>query len=299
MAAKRKTVFVSYAHKDRKWVDELITFLAPWIRDGRVRFWDDSKILAGARWEAEIATALSEATVAVLLVTKHFLASKFITERELPLLVERAHKGEVRLNWIAVEHSGVEATELVEFQATNDPARPLDTLSKPQRNKVMVQIAKNIADALTMGTLAGGFQIIDETTEQFEAAAERRPPRPQRPYHVQANYEPRKERIAFSNTTTAITAADFERLPEEDREFIADLEDSLKANYARWKTLHKELGNAAGALDGEVEGQITRVAKLICRDLNSILEFLRKMHKYELEDHYGRYRFICQKLGSA
>ena len=82
MAAARKTVFVSYAHKDRKWADELMTFLAPWIRDKRVDLWDDSRIQLGDNWRTEIQKAIEEATVAVLLVTKDFLASDFITKHE-------------------------------------------------------------------------------------------------------------------------------------------------------------------------------------------------------------------------
>ena len=130
MAEARKTVFVSYAHEDRKWADELVTFLAPWIRDKRVDLWDDSQIQLGDNWQTEIQKAMEEAKVAVLLVTKDFLASDFITKHELPVLLERARKKQVRLAWVAVGHSGVEATELWQFQAVNDPGRPLETLAK-------------------------------------------------------------------------------------------------------------------------------------------------------------------------
>lgn len=51
--------------------------------------------------------------------------------------------------------------------------------------------------------------------------------------------------------------------------------------------------------DGEVESPLKRIATLMCKDLNSILDFLRTMHKAELEDHYGRYRYICQRLQHA
>lgn len=57
----RKTVFVSYARKDRKWAEELLTFLAPWIRNKRVDLWDDSRIHAGDNWKAEIQQAVREA----------------------------------------------------------------------------------------------------------------------------------------------------------------------------------------------------------------------------------------------
>jgi hypothetical protein len=299
MATARKTVFVSYSRADRKWADELVTFLAPWIRDKRVDLWDDSRIQPGENWRTEIQKTIEEATVAVLLVTKDFLDSDFISKYELPVLLDRARKNQVRLAWVAVGYSGVQATELSRFQAVNDPAHPLETLSKPQRNKAMLDIAKDIANAVTIGTFAGGLHIIDETTEPIEAALERRQERTDRKFGVQAKYDPAQDRISFSGARETITAADLERLPDDDREFIADLEDSLSRNYKRWKALRKELGDAGGDLDSEVEKQLSRIAKLMCRDLNSILDFLRQMHKAELEDHYARYRFICERLTAA
>ena len=298
MPEPRKTVFLSYSHKDRKWVNELSTFLAPWLRDRRVEYWDDSRIVLGANWQTDIEHAIDSATVAVPLVTANYLASRFVMEVELPLLIERARKSQLRLAWVAVTHSAVEATALWNFQAANDPSRPLDTLDKPRRSQVMSDVARQIADAATIGTLARGLRTIDETTEPFEAALEGRPAKLDRTFGVQAHYEAAHNEISFTGSTQKITAADLERLPPQDREFIADLEDSLRTNYERWRTVHKQLGDAGGALDGEVERHLRRIGKLICSDLNSILEFLRQMHKYELEDHYGRYRYICEKLAA-
>lgn len=299
MSEPRKTVFVSYAHEDRKWADELVKFLAPWIRDKRLDLWEDSRIGLGEDWRKEIRKTLEEATVAVLLVTQNFLASEFISKYELPLLLERAKKKQVRIAWVALGSSTFEATELRKFQAVNDPKRPLDTMPKPMRNEAWVDIAEKIADAVTIGTFATGLQIVDETTEPIAAAVEKRPERANRRFGVQANYEPSQDQISFSGQQETITVADLKRLPDQDREFIADLEDSLKRNYQRWKAVRKELGDAGGALDSEVEKQLNRIAKLICRDLNSILDFLQKMHKVQLNDHYGSYRYICEKLSQA
>jgi hypothetical protein len=296
MTVTRKTVFVSYAHEDQKWVEALATHLAPWVRDKRLNLWVDSRIEAGDNWHQAIQKAIDEATIAVLLVTPAFLASDFIMKHELPVLLERARKKEVRLVWIAVRHSAFAATPLSQFQAINDPARPLETLKSAQRSEAMVEIAKRIADAVALGTFADSLRIIDETTEPLEAALEGRPEKPGRSFGVQAVYEPDHDRISFKGAYATITAADLKRLPNEDREFIAELEDSLVRNYERWRTVRKGLGDAGGALDGEVESQLTRIAKLICRDLNIILDFLRQMHKGELEDHYARYRYICQRI---
>jgi hypothetical protein len=296
MPKKRKTVFISYSHKDRKWADELQQYMAPWIRDDRLSLWDDSQIQVGTEWMDEIKKALEEATVAVPLVTQHLLASQFIAEHELPTIIDRANQKTLRLAWIAVSASTFEMTGLSSFQALNDPSRPLDSLAAPARKKALVSIAKSIADAATISTLAGGLHIIDETTESLEAALEGRQERKDRRFGVQASYSPAADRISFSGARQTITVEDLQRLPDDDREFIADLEDSLTRNYGRWKAVRSQLGDAGGALDGEVESQLNRIAKLMCRDLNSILDFLRKMHKAELEDHYGRYRYICQRL---
>ncbi len=299
MPAPNKRIFVSYSHKDAKWVKELTTLLAPWLRDKRVGLWADTQIGVGRNWRAEIDAAIAEAKVAVLLVTKEFLASSFIIENELPAVLARARSNQLKLVWIPIGYSGVEATELWQFQAASDPSRPLETLKGPQRDKVLTAIAKQIADASTLGTLAGGLKIIDETTEPLEAVLDGRPERKNRSFGIEARYVEKENQIAFKGSLTVITAQDLERLPEPDREFIADLEDSLDRNYKRWSAVRSGLGDAGGALDDEVERQLTRVAKLMCRDLTSILDFLREMHKAELEDHYSRYRYICTRLHAA
>src|SRR5262249_9630753 len=165
--------------------------------------------------------------------------------------------------------------------------------------KVRVEIETKVADAVRMGTWAGGLQIIDETTEPLEAALAGRPENKDRRFGVQAKYEAAVDRISFVGATQVITVADLDRLPPADREFIADLEDSLDRNYKRWAAVRKGLGDAGGALDDEVERQLARIAKIMCRDLQAILGFLRDMHKGELEDHYSRYRYICERLHAA
>ena len=299
MPLKRKSVFISYAHKDRKWADELVTYLAPWIRDERLELWDDSRLKPGEQWMEAIKAALEDATVAVPLVTKNFMASDFIAKHELPALLKRASERRLRLAWVAVGHSAVDQSDLWRFQAVNDPSRPLNSLTGSEREKAMTDIAKSIADAVTMGTFATGLHIIDETTEPLEAALAGRPERNNRRFGVQANYQPLSDTISFTGTTQTITAIDLAKLPDDDCEFLANLEDSMTRNYKRWKAIRAGLGDAGGALDGEVESQLKRIGKLMCRDLNSILDFLRKMYKAELEDHYGRYRYICAQLQST
>jgi hypothetical protein len=82
-----KPVFISYSHKDAKWLDKLKQFLRPLEEQDLIRVWDDTEIRPGADWLADIRKAFESARVAVFLVTQNLLDSPFIIDKELPVLV--------------------------------------------------------------------------------------------------------------------------------------------------------------------------------------------------------------------
>jgi len=141
------------------WINEPATAVTRDIWDN---LWDDSRIRAGENWDTEIRTAIDNASVAVLLVSKNFLPPTSSRDRN-PRLLDRADRNQIRLVWIAIGYSGVQATRLWKFQAVNDPSEPLESLGRAERKRAMADVAVRIADAVTMGTLAGGLRIIDET----------------------------------------------------------------------------------------------------------------------------------------
>ena len=293
-----KSIFISYAHEDRKWVEELNKFIVPWIRNKRIKLWEDSKISIGSKWKDEINYALDEANVAVLLVTKDFLNSQFIVNYELPIVFDRVENNRLKLIWIAIGYSSYKASKLKEYQSANDPEKPIEDLRKTERDKIFTDIAEKIVNSSTIGSFATSLEVIDSTSEPIRAIVENRPEKGSVQYGVQAIYEAQADKVSFTGSTALITVEDLKNLPEEDKEFIAEYEDSLKRNYNRWKIVRQELGTAGGSLDHEINQQLTRISKLICEDLNHILEFLRKMHKYELDDHYGKYRYFCEQIKS-
>ena len=140
-------VFISYAHEDKAWVERLQEMLKPLVRENRINVWDDRQVRPGSQWRNEIEKSLSEASVAVLLVTPKFLASDFIAKHELPPLLEAAKNGGTTILWVAVGFSMYHRTPLKAYQCVNDPARPLESLPRTELNRELLEIAEAIAEA--------------------------------------------------------------------------------------------------------------------------------------------------------
>ncbi|PYI93362.1 MAG: hypothetical protein DME97_06405 [Verrucomicrobia bacterium] len=146
----RTKVFISYSHADRRFLDRLRVFLKPLERDGRVDWWDDTRLTAGSKWREEIKTAVESARVAVLLISADFFASDFIHKNELPPLLEAAARDEAVLLSVVLQPVDFSNSNLSEIQTVNDPSRPLGKLrTRAERDEVWVQVTKAIEAALS------------------------------------------------------------------------------------------------------------------------------------------------------
>ncbi len=146
-AVTREQVFLSYSHKDEYWLAELQTMLKPLLKRRTISIWSDTLIEPGEEWHPRIHAALSAAKVAILLVSKHFLASKFITDEELPAILKMRESG-LKVLWIPVSHSMYVDTELKHLQALHDVSSPLDSLDDRHRDKSLFAICEKIRDIL-------------------------------------------------------------------------------------------------------------------------------------------------------
>ncbi|NLF67843.1 MAG: toll/interleukin-1 receptor domain-containing protein [Candidatus Anammoximicrobium sp.] len=153
-ATTRDKIFISYSHRDKEWLDRLQTALKPLVRKQEIDVWADTRVRAGGKWREEIAQALKRARVAVLLVSQNFLASDFIANEEVTPILDAARSQGLTVLWIPVTASLYDETDIAEYQAAHDPARPLDSLEASQLNEALVTIAKVIRDAAN----PSGFQ---------------------------------------------------------------------------------------------------------------------------------------------
>lgn len=141
-------VFVSYSHKDQRFLDDLLAHLKPLERAGRISAWSDKQIKPGGKWFDEISKALASAKIAVLLVSKDFLASDFIQEHELGPLLRQAEQGGVRIMWVPVRACSYSETPLKNYQAMISPDKPLAEM-KAERDRAWVTICDQIRSAAT------------------------------------------------------------------------------------------------------------------------------------------------------
>jgi hypothetical protein len=143
---ERNRVFISYSHRDQRFLDDLLAHLKPLERAGLISAWSDKQILPGTVWPGEIKRALASANIAVMLVTKDFLASDFIHDHELGPLLKEAEQGGVRILWIPVRACSYKETPLANYQALIPPDKPLAEM-KAERDKAWVRICEEIKKA--------------------------------------------------------------------------------------------------------------------------------------------------------
>ena len=82
--------FVSYAHRNKVLVRDFLArlddVLAPSKRYKYSR-WQDSDLILGENWQKQITDAIKCCDMGLLLISPAFLASSYITEKELPVFV--------------------------------------------------------------------------------------------------------------------------------------------------------------------------------------------------------------------
>jgi len=165
--SERDKVFISYSHEDKKWLHRLQVHLKPLSREGKVDWWDDTKISPGLKWREEIEKALDSAKVVVLLVSADFLASDFIAEYELPMALKAAEtEGATILSVVVSPSRFSNDKSLSEFQAVNDPSKSLIEMNKGERERCWIKLIDCIKAALASTSKVASVEHIDETVSQ-------------------------------------------------------------------------------------------------------------------------------------
>ncbi len=292
-------IFVSYSRRDKKWLDYFLNHAKMLNRLDRISFWTDRDIKPSERWNEIISDAIDKSEIFIFIVTQNLIASDFVYNIELPKALKKQQEGLARVFWLLAEPADWKSTPFLEIQAANDLSKPLSQLDKATRDETMVEVVNKLRNMLTLSAVASGFDGIDMTTRSMESIISGNTQIEEETYGVSSSIEQDRETISFKsggNTISSISYNELAELPDEDHEFILSHEETMKANFSRYLAVRKRLDNGGGALEGEIRDEMTRISKRVCEDLFVILDFLTTIHQYRLEDHYGRYRYLCNQI---
>jgi small GTP-binding protein len=144
--SKALKVFISYAHEDEAFKDDLLTVLKPLERKGLLKIWHDRIIEEGDEWRRGIEKAINECDVALLFVSKSFLASPFIQDKELPRLIERRKQQGLHVIPIIISPCMWDSERvLADLQAMPKDAKSVNSFREGyERDQVWTEIGKAI-----------------------------------------------------------------------------------------------------------------------------------------------------------
>ncbi len=139
-------LFLSYSHKDQKYVEKLRQALKPSERNGVIQSWYDGEITAGEEWKPLIEQRLREADIVVCQLSMDFLNSDFCVLNELETAIQRKEAGEAGLVAYVLHDCGWKDTKLAKFQILPRGTKSIDEWqNKP---KYWMEIAEGIKEAV-------------------------------------------------------------------------------------------------------------------------------------------------------
>lgn len=143
---EKKKIFISYSHIDKKWKELLVKHLDICFA-ADFKFWEDTQIKVGDKWESKILEEINNADAAILLISADFLTSDFIKAKEIPLALSRGKDGKMRLFPLIIRECTWKKIEwLSSLQVYPDNGKPL---LKHQRRHIIESILSKFAEEIS------------------------------------------------------------------------------------------------------------------------------------------------------
>jgi hypothetical protein len=140
-------VFISYAHEDERYRDQLEAALAGLSRAEKVSCWHDRNIRPGSEWGDCIVDALDEADVILLLISNDFQRSDYITSEEVPRAMERHRQGSAVVIPVIVRPTDWSHSPYAALEAVPDNAKPVSNWN--DRDSAWLNVVQRITETLT------------------------------------------------------------------------------------------------------------------------------------------------------
>jgi hypothetical protein len=144
---KMHNFFISYASKDKRYMEKLKKHFSGLIRSNAISEWDGQAILPGADWQEQIKQKLEQANVILFLISAEFMDSDYIHDVELKKAIERYNQGKVRIIPIILRSCDFRSLPISRYQALPTDALPIEKWPNEDEPyfDVVTQIRKMLA----------------------------------------------------------------------------------------------------------------------------------------------------------
>jgi internalin A len=121
------SVFISYSKSNIDYLNNFKKQLKPLERNGSIKVWDDSKLVAGEVWKKAIENQLNTADIIVFLVSADMISTDYVWDVEMVIAFDRHKKGEVVVVPVILEDCGWQQTDFKDLNALPEKGRPIST----------------------------------------------------------------------------------------------------------------------------------------------------------------------------
>lgn len=198
-------VFISYAHEDEPFKNDLVGHLKTLSRQGKIEIWQDRDMLAGDRWDPEIKKSLEEADIVLLLISVNFINSNYIDTVELKRTLEREAEGRVRMIPILLKPTDLQGTEIRKLQALPKDGKPISKWDdKDDAYLNVVRGIRRVVDSLWDKPRASTRSLVEQSVST----------QPDKAAMTDTSVVPSllQKRLAIANRLTSMLKGDFDQL---------------------------------------------------------------------------------------
>jgi hypothetical protein len=150
-------VYISYHHKDKNWVQSLMTHLKPFIRQGVLEIESEQLLESGDNWHGKMFKRhektldfMEDIHIAIILVSPDYLSSDSLMTQETPEILKYSDRDKLKVIPVLVRPSVWSRVEypnnLRNLQVYPENGQPLSLLSEPEIEREMVNLTFHICD---------------------------------------------------------------------------------------------------------------------------------------------------------
>lgn len=136
------SIFLSYSHSDEELKNELKLHLEVLLREGGIDLWDDRRMLPGQEIDLEIDSRLNDAQIILLLVSHHFLASKYCYEIEFIRAKQRHEEKSAHVIPVILSECDWRNTPFSKLVVLPQDGKPVTKY--PDRNEAYLQVVNAV-----------------------------------------------------------------------------------------------------------------------------------------------------------